>query len=215
MNNWKRSILVFVLFGSITLFSYWSNNQFNQVFNNLNDLFVTNSYSGYLSKQNAELATTSPAMMGELATSTDGTIPGVTSTTTVAISTSVTDTNLEFSFTFPQEGGRFFIGCTYPISWQSSTTIDSLEIDLVDAGTRDVVGPIASGLTKENTIEKDLQNLKWKVGVVWSGAYYIKVSKINSTETEFRSEAFEINKMLEDISASEKEVICKGSGGSS
>ena len=76
------------------------------------------------------------------------------------------------------------------------------------------MGPITSGLAKENTVAKDLQNLKWKVGVVWPGSYYIKVSKINGVAAEFRSKVFAINTMSGSISTSEKESICKESGGS-
>lgn len=214
MINWKRSFLVFALFGSVSIFSYWSNSQFNQVFNDLNDLVVASSYSSYQSRPNSEIASTSPTTMGEVATSTDETILEIASTTADSVADE-TFADLEFTFTFPQEGDRFFTSCTYPISWQSSAVIDTVGIELVDAGTRDVVGPIASGLAYENAIENDLQNLEWKVGVVWSGAYYIKVSKINGDDVEFRSEIFEISKMLdEDISAGEKEIICKGSGGS-
>lgn len=216
MNNWKRIILViFILIGGVTFFRYWSVNQFNQVFNNLSDLYVANTYSVYPSfKQNAELASTSPEISVELATSTE-IIPAITSTTTNATTTPVTATpaNLELSFTFPQKGDGVYIDCTYPISWQSSTTINSLETALIDAGTKESMGPIASGLAKENTIEKDLQNLNWKIGNVWPGEYYIKVLKINDIKTEFRSNVFEINKMSKNISANEKENICKGSGG--
>lgn len=126
----------------------------------------------------------------------------------------ISTTSLEMSFTFPQKGDGVYIGCTYQISWQSSTTINSLETALIDAGTREAAGPIASGLAKENTIGKDSQNLKWKVGVVWPGAYYIKISKINGVDTEFRSKVFEINRMLTNISTDEQENICKESGGS-
>lgn len=115
---------------------------------------------------------------------------------------------LALSFTFPQKDSDVYIGCTYLISWQSSTTISSLETSLIDAGTMEPAGPIASGLTKNNTIEKDLQNLKWKVGSVWPGEYYIKISKINGVEVESRSKVFVINKMPENIDI-DKADLCK------
>lgn len=212
MSNWKRiTLVIFVLIGSVAFFGYWSINQFDQAFNNLNALYVANTYSVYpSSKQNVELASTSQEMFVELATSTD---LGLASTSQEMLLIVATSTDPELSFIFPKKSDEVYIGCTYKISWQSSTTINSLETTLVDAGTRESVGPIASGLEKENTIERDLQNLKWKVGVVWSGAYYIKVSKINGVEVEFRSEIFEINKMSENIRSSEKENICKESNG--
>lgn len=226
MKNWIRIFLIcFALVGGTAFFSYWSINRFNQAFDHLSAPYLANTRSIYLSfKQNTGLASTSPEISEELATSTDETIPVITSTTTTATGSAsspqattpatVTSTDLELSFTFPPKGTGVYIGCTYPISWQSSTMINSLVTTLVDAGTRETMGPIASGLAKENTIERDLQNLNWKVGNVWPGAYYIKISKINDVEAELRSKVFEINKMSKNISTSEKENVCKESGGS-
>ena|SRR3989344_2324683 len=202
MRNWKRiTLVIFVLVGGTTFFGYWSIKQFNNVFDDLS-ASLASTYSSYPSffKQRAELASTFTEIYGGLATSTNSEL---TSTSTVP----------ELSFIFPQNNTRVYIGCTYPISWQSSTTINSLETALIDAGTREAVGPIASGLAKENTIGEDLVNLEWKVGVVWPGAYYIKVVKINGVEAEFRSKVFEINKMPENISTIEQKNICKESGG--
>lgn len=187
-------IAVFVLIGGTVFFGYWSMNQFDNAFDNLSASYVASVLSAPSPSEinDEQISTTSPEISGVLATSTD----------------------LELSFTFPQKGNEVYIGCTYLISWQSSTTISSLETALFDAGTRESTGPIASGLAKENTIEKGSQNLKWKIGNVWPGEYYIKVSKINEVESEFRSKVFEINKMSEDVGVYEKENICKESGGS-
>ena len=213
MKSWKRIVVVvFVLVGGTTVFGYWSINQFNQAFDNLSASNLANTYSISPSiERNTGLASTSPEISGEMATSTD---LGLASTSPEISGTIATSTDLEVSFTFPKKDTGVYIGCTYQISWQSSTTINSFEAALVDAGTRESVGPIASGLAKENTIERDLQNLKWKVGFVWPGAYYIKVSKINGFEAEFRSKVFEINKIPTNISTDEQENICKESGGS-
>ena len=215
---WKRIILkAFVLIGSATFFSYWSINQFNQAFDNLSASYFASINSVYPSfEQKVELASTSPEISGELATSADETIPSITATMTAATTTlsADTSTDLELSFTFPQKNDEVFIGCTYQLSWQSSTTINSLESTLVDAGTRESMGPIASGLAKENAIEKDSQNLSWKVGVVWPGEYYIKVSNINGADLETRSKVFTISKMPKGISVDEREKICKESDSS-
>ena len=103
--------------------------------------------------------------------------------------------------------------CTYQIAWRSSTTIHSLYATLVDADTGKSMGPVASGLAKENTIEKEPQNLNWKVGFVLPGAYYIKISKINNVDIEAESEIFIINKISENIDISEQKNICEESGG--
>ena len=120
-------------------------------------------------------------------------------------------TDPKLTFTFPQKDTRVYIGCTYPISWQPSSTVRSLEAALIDAGVREAIEPKTSGLAKENTIEKESQNLHWKVGSVWPGAYYIKVSKINGVEAVFRSNVFEIKNMPKGIGADEREKICKES----
>ena len=208
MKNWIRIFLVsFVLIGGTISFGYWSINRFNQAFDvNLNASYLANTYSVYpVFKQNAGSASTSPEISGELATSTGSQSSPKAMTGEAG---QVTPTDPELSFTFPQKDTRVYIGCTYQISWQSSTTIHSLETVLVDAGTGESVGPIASGLEKENTIERDLQNLEWKVRVIWPGTYYIKVSKINGVEVEFRSKIFEINNMPKGIDEEEKINIC-------
>lgn len=216
MNGWKRITLVIcVLVGGTASFGYWTINQFNQAFDDLSASSVANTLTASASfKKDASLAsvstttattstTTAPASKLKLATSLVLTTTPATFKPKLA-----TSTDLGLSFTFPQTGDRVYIGCTYEVSWKSSTVINSLETVLVDAGTRDTMGPVTSGLAKENTIETDSQNLKWKVGVVWPGSYYIKVSKINGAKAEFRSKVFEISKMPKGIDEEEKINIC-------
>jgi hypothetical protein len=215
MNNWKRiTLVIFVLIGSVTFFRYWSISQFNQVFDNLSDLYVANSYLVYPSfkqnEQNAGLASTSPEISEEFATSTDSGLASTSPEISVIVATS---TNPELSFTFPQKGDEVYISCTYPISWQSSTTINSLKTALVDAGTRESMGPITSGLAKENTIEIDLQNLKWKVGVVWPGEYFISISNVNGVATDERSQNFIINEIPNGSDEKERKNFCEETGG--
>lgn len=133
--------------------------------------------------------------------------------TTLTANMLLVSSSLGLSFNFPKKGDEVYIGCTYPISWQSSTTINSLVTVLVDAGARESIDPIASGLAKESVIETDPQNLNWKVGFVWPGEYYIKVLKINDADVEIRSEVFTINNMPKGINTDEREKICKKSGG--
>lgn len=207
MKNWKRiTLVIFVLIGGTASFAYWSLNQFNNMLDSLSAVYLASTLTAYPSfKRDADLATTSLEISGELATSTDSTSPPRAS------SGQATSTDPELSFTFPQKGAKVYIGCTYPISWQSSTVINSLVTTLVDAGTRETMGPIASGLVKENMIERDLQNLTWKVGNVWPGSYYIKISKINDVDTETRSRVFMISAMPKGTNKEEKINICRGS----
>ena len=127
----------------------------------------------------------------------------------VDLRSSVNDLDSKFQLIFSPKKDGVYIGCAYEISWLSSTTIRSLETALVDAGTRKPAGPIASGLAKENNIEANSQSLKWKVGVVLPGEYYIKVSNINGVDLENYSTVFTISEMPKGISVDEREKICK------
>jgi len=91
--------------------------------------------------------------------------------------------------------------------------VDSIETSLVDAGTHKPARPIASGISKENIIDPDSQNLNWKVGVVRPGKYYIAVSKINDADINRESKVFTINKMPGGIDAEEQKNICEKTGG--
>lgn len=199
----RIAVVVFVLVGGTAFFGYWSTNQFDEAFNNLSAAYSAITPQVYFhSRQNLEPASTSPETSGFSATTTNPKL-GLTSTSTAT--TTATTTNPKLVFNFPKKGAVVYVGCTYPISWQSSTTIDSLGIALIDAGTRETVGPNTGGLAKENTIEKDSQTINWKVGSVWPGSYYIKISRINGINTEIRSSVFTIKK-------SEQKNICEESG---
>lgn len=217
MQHWVRIVLaVLMLLGGTLSFGYWSLRQFDTIFDNLDTPYVANTLTASSSfKEDADGEFASREMSDALATPTDGIIPPFTATTTTASTTPVTatSTDLEFSFTFPQKGDEVYIGCTYPISWQSSTTVQSLETALIDAGTRKPVGPIASGLARGNIVEQGSQNLKWQVGIVWPGEYFIELSKINGVEVDFRSKVFETNKIPAGMSEAEKTARCQSSGG--
>ena len=219
MKSWKRiTLVVFVLIGGTMYFSYWYINQFNIALDNISAPYFANIHSAYPSfKQDTGLASTSseieisPEISGEFVMSTDSELASASPEISV---TPVTSTDPKLSFTSPQKDTKVYIGCTYPISWQSSMMINSLEAALIDAGARETIEPKTSGLAKENTIEKESQNLNWKVGFsVWPGAYYIKVSKINGVEAEFRSKTFQIGKLPEGINEEEKINICRESSG--
>lgn len=107
-------------------------------------------------------------------------------------STSSTSTIEDFVIISPQKGSVVNIGCNYDITWQSSTTVKSIGIALIDAGTLKPAGPIASGLSATSS-ETPLASLNWKVGNVWPGEYYISISKINGQDTNKKSGTFTIN----------------------
>jgi len=82
---------------------------------------------------------------------------------------------------------------------------------LIDAGSRETIEPVISGLAKENEIEPNSQSLAWKVGAIWPGEYYIKISKLDGFV--LRSGVFTIKKTPENINIDQREKICKESGG--
>lgn len=193
MSNWKRiSLIVFVLIGGAVSFGYWSINQFNLAFEDLSTSYLANANIAYSSlKKEAGLASTSPQILENSASSTD----------------------TQLSFSFPKKGFNIYTGCTYEIPLQSSTTISSIEVNLVDRGTKDLIDPAKSGLAKAVTLEAGSQNFKWKVGSVWPGEYYIETSKINDSEVQTKSDIFLINRMPEDIDVPAQKEICKQSNG--
>lgn len=186
-------VVVFVLVGGTAFFGYWSIDQLDRELDSLGAAYLANTTQvfSYL-KQKSEVASSSPETSGSLETST----------------------STKLAFTFPQEDTMVYIGCTYPVSWQSSTTVSSLEASLIDAGTREAVGPNTAGLAKENAVEKGSQSLDWKVGVVWPGIYHIEISEINGVSVETRSKAFSISKMPVNIDPDEQKSVCQKSGGS-
>jgi len=202
MKNIIRIFLIcFVFVGGAAFFGYWSMNQFNRYFDGLSTSLanVNSAHRSFSrpSRPNEEIALTTLDIFVGSATSTD---PG---------SSSSTSTVSKLSLTFPENNTEVYIGCTYPISWHSSTTVNSLEVALIDVDTGETSGPIASGLAEEYEIKTDSQSLDWEVGVVWPGEYFILISKINGVEEEIKSKYFMINKMPEDISDNERENICK------
>jgi len=200
MKSWKRiTLVVFVLIGGTTLFGYWSFNQFDIALDNISAPYFANTRSAYSSlKQNTELASASleisPEVSGELTASRSLELASA------SLEISATLAQPKLSFTSPLKDTKVYIGCPYLISWQPTATVSSLEVALIDAGARKTIEPKTSGLAKENIIEKKSQNLNWKVGFsVWPGSYYIKVSKINGVEAEFRSQVFKINQTPKGI----------------
>lgn len=202
MKNWIRTILTcFVLVGGTAFFAYYTLSQFNKALDDTSASFFSIAKLSPIpvsAKTNKEqIPTTAPEIIPP---------PAAAPTTTTAAA----PTDLKLAFIFPKIS-NVYIGCAYQLSFQLSTTIRSLETVLVDAGSRDTVEPVVSGLAKEYKIEPDSQSLDWNVGEVFPGEYYIKVSNINGI---IRSKVFTIRKMPKGISADEKEKICKESDGS-
>lgn len=212
MKNWIRTILVcFVLVGGTAFFAYQYLNQFNNALDNLSaSSFAIANIPPVLfsdkTNNKEQIPTSTPEI---ISTSTLETVP--TSTQEI-ISTSPTSTDLKPSFIFSKKDNKVYIGCAYQLfsfqssTTQASTTIRSLETALFDAGNNKTIEPTVSGLARENKIEPNSQSLDWKVGIVWPGEYYIKVSNVNGADLE--SKVFTIRKMPKGISADEREKKC-------
>lgn len=220
-------LVCFVLIGGTAFFVYQSLNQFNDALDNLSASSLAISKISSVSfsdkKNNEQIPTSTPeniststSTLEYISTST----PGIISTSTIStstpetISTPMTSADLKLSFIFPKKNNGIYAGCTYQLSFYSSTTIHSLEAALIDAGATKTIDPTVSGLTMENKIEPNSQSLDWKVGVVWPGEYYIKVSNINDIDLENYSKVFMIRKMPRGISVDERKKLCKESDGS-
>ena len=199
MKKWIRIFLVcFVLVGGTAVFAHQLLNQFNKALDSL-------SASSFADVKMRPIPFSERVNKEQILASTS---------TPETISTSATSTDLKFSFVFPKKDSEVYIGCTYELSFESSTTTRLLETALIGVGTKEAVEPIKSGLAVESKIEPSTQSLDWKVGAVSLGEYYIQVSNINGVDLEQHSKVFTISKMPKGIGVNEKEKICKGSGGS-
>lgn len=193
MSNYRRiSFIVFVLVGGAISFGYWSVSEFDTAFQNIDQsLASTHEAYDFLKQRNEEkIIQTEPEEVA------------------------ATSTNIELSFIFPEKGANLYIGCTYDLNFISSSTISYIDATLFDAGNKKEIIDSSSGLNEENNIQKDFQNIKWKVGAVWPGEYYIQTSKINGSDIQTKSEIFLINRMPEDIDVPAQKEICKNSNGS-
>ena len=198
----RITLVVFVLIGGTMSFGFWSLQQFDNALENL-------SAASYLA--------VSP-LVREISTAT--TTP-IVATSTLAISEASStisfnqdDIDPKFQLIFSPKKSSVYVSCTYEISWLASTTIKSLETSLIDTGTSKSAGPVASGISKENIIEDGSQSLKWKIGVVWPGEYFILISNVNGMATDERSQKFVIKEIPKGSNEKEKKNLCKETGGS-
>lgn len=201
MKKWIRIFLVcFVLVGGTAVFAHQLLNQFNKALDNLTAASLA-------------FAKIPPIPISEK-TSKEQILTTTSTSTPETITASATSTDLKFSLIFPKKNSEVYIGCTYQLLFQSTTTTSLVETVLIDAGTIETVEPITSGLAMEHEVEPDSQGLDWKVGAVLPGEYYIKVSNINGVDSENYSDIFTIGKMQSGIGVKEREKICKETEGS-
>lgn len=214
MKDWIRTFLVcVVLIGGTAVIAYLSLNQFNRTLDDLaaSSLAIAAPIPTVDKPDAEQIPTSTTDSIPTSATSTDP----ATSTATSTPAVSATSTDLTLSFTLPKKDQEVYFGCTYQLSFQSSTTVRSLVTNLIDAATGDAIEPSASGLAGEHKVEPNAQRVDWKVGVPWPGEYFVWVSGINGIDSEiFSSDVFSVQMMPKGIRTAEKEKICKESNGS-
>jgi hypothetical protein len=200
MKTWKRITLVsFVLVGSSLTFASWALNQFNDALATLG------------TPQVATVIRVRPPTL-RLGTTTPATTTPATATSTLGQGRQ-SDSSGRLSVDPPGKGGKVYVGCTYPISWQAPVKVASLETTLFDARTQTAVPAATSRLIKAHTLSAEKLPLQWKIGGVWPGVYYLSISKINGTSLGERSSTFIIYAMPSALGSAEQKSLCESSGG--
>lgn len=160
MASWKYILVVaLVLIGTTAGFGYWALQEFQITFK-----VMDNSY--------AELSAVTAATLNKLV------VQDQAGTSSPII-----------NFTFPSQGEVLLGSCDYRLTWTSSSTISSINLSLIDAGTSKALGPVTSGLGGTTT-GKQLKEKSWTVGQVWPGNYYLQVLSLNDQEVSQKSDVF-------------------------
>jgi hypothetical protein len=187
MSNTKRIVIITLIFiGGTSIFASWAYYNFNLAFSDIDKLLVTKT-DNKASALSYKFGTTTPAQ------------------TPVVATTSPKTEALEFEFTFPTKAVDLYEGCKYKIEWTSSQKIDSISISLLDAGTRESMGPNTAGIPKTITGD-DLNSYEWKVGKVWPGEYLLLATELNGQKINERSYKFIINEIP---AGSDLDTVCK------
>lgn len=187
-NAFKITTYVIILLGGTISFAYWSTTNFNIALSDIEK------------NQNMNLANIIPVEKPE------NTLQEEKLATTTPEVVFSGDLN-EFKYIFPEKPTDVYKGCEYEISW-SNIGVNSIDISLVDAGTREVMGPVTSGIPKNLTGE-NIENYKWKVGNVWPGKYYILATNINSTEVQKKSASVNVISPPSDLSQTDIATFCE------
>lgn len=173
MSNWKYILIVaLVLIGGAASFGYWALSEFKVALAGLD-----NSYNE-LSSSVMALTSLHNSQLGKMATSSP-----------------------QVFFNHPSKGDELTVGCLYNIDLTSSTTIQSLELTLVDAESDEPIDTKSSGLASTTDLGK-LKKIPWTVGGVESGEYYLSLLKINGLKVGQKSEIFNIKESLNTASSS-------------
>lgn len=192
MKNVLRIITVIGIIGGGTFFfREWALQEFNSTFASLDASFVG-------TEQVAQVA-------GVFATAS-------TSEATLGTSTPVAYTGPDnFLFITPRKNAVMYQGCTYPVTWMASSTLQSLTLTLSDAGTRQAISGDYSGIPQEIT-GNNIQSIEWKVGArVWPGEYFFQLTSLNKKEVDEKSYRFTVKAIPNTVLEQDRKDICEDS----
>lgn len=191
MKNALRIIVVIgILGGGTFFFREWALREFNTTFASLDASFVA-------TEQVANVAET-------FTTASTSTAVG----TTTAIEYTGPD---NFSFISPRRNAVVYQGCTYPVSWVASSTIQNLTLILSDAGTRQAISGEYSDIPQEIT-GNNIQSIEWKVGArVWPGEYFFQLTSLNKKAVNEKSYRFTVKALSDTATEQERKSICEDS----
>lgn len=188
----KIIVCSIILVGSTLFFAHWSINSLETELSRIDKIQETNLANIIAIQKTKQVEAESPVT--ELST-----------TTTPELQTTAINVD-DFKFTFPATYIDVYKECTYTVSWDD-IGIESIDIALIDAGTKEKMGPISSGIPK-NIIGQNIKNFEWKVGNVWPGEYYIFVSKINNSEVQKKSALINIGGLSSDLDVNGRQAFC-------
>lgn len=205
MNPWKKIFAIaFVLVGGTASFGIWSISQFEKAFSQMEVKSDTQRATAISIVSSAQEVISSSTIAIDQGTSTlvsTTTIFNATTSDQVASTTVSVFEPKDFSLTFPTQGKILYTGCTYDISWASSTRVDTFNLWLVDSDKIEKLRSDKSGLYGASSTPF-IGKMIWKVGDIVPGSYYILISKIDGVDVTYRSEKFIIkNKATNNTSS--------------
>ena len=189
-----------VLMGGALYFGYWAHNRFNQAFTDIDTATTTVvAHSVVAHASIPTLPTPQATPKPDISTPAQPETPKPTAVVLPKESTK------DFAFTAPTKGMTLYQGCTYTIAW--SPEVSTVAMALVDAGTREHMGPVTSGIPKTVTGAAK-KSIEWKVGSVWPGQYYILTASINDAAKVVKSGTFDIESIPKTMTPEQAKSLC-------
>jgi hypothetical protein len=197
MKNILRIIGVLcIIGGGLFFFREWALKEFNSTFASLDASFES-------TESTKQVANSVQAFSFNTAS---------TSEDVLATTTPVEYTGPDnFLFTTPRKNAVLYNGCTYPVSWVASSSINQLKLSVVDVGTQKKLESSVSDLSEEITGE-NIDNVEWKVGArVRPGEYFLQLTSLNNKEIEEKSYRFKVKAISATVAEQDRENICEDS----